>query len=176
MENQELEIWKDIEGYEGLYQISSFGRAKSCVHFTHKKDMILKPCLRETGYHYINLYKNHKGRKFYIHRLVANAFLPKINGKDVVNHKDLNKTNNNVFNLEWCTTLENIQHSWDMGVQTQVGEKHHCSKLTWEQVEFIRSHYKYKDKTYNGIQLAKMFNVKFCTIYRIVKGEIWQKK
>lgn len=95
------ETWKNVRGYEGLYQISDLGRVKSL-----KK--ILKPSNSE--YKRVNLYKNGKIKTYYIHRLVAEAFIPNPENKPQINHKDENKYNNNVNNLEWCTHKENMNH------------------------------------------------------------------
>ena len=97
-----MEIWKDIKGYEGLYQISSHGRVKSL--FRYKK--ILKPALQTKGYFYVSLCKPNKN--FTIHRLVAEAFIPNPDNLPCVNHKDEDKTNNHVDNLEWCTYEYNL--------------------------------------------------------------------
>lgn len=99
------EIWKDIEGYEGLYQVSDLGRVKSSY-----TDRILKGSKHITGYLVVNLYKNNIGSTKRIHRLVAQAFIPNLENKSDVNHIDENKTNNKVSNLEWMTTKENINH------------------------------------------------------------------
>lgn len=100
------EIWKDVVGYEGLYQVSNMGRVKSFCQSTkfHKqKEFILKPSLINTGYEVVTLYSKEKRKKFQIHRLVATAFIPNPNNLPCVNHKDENKVNNCVSNLEWCT-------------------------------------------------------------------------
>lgn len=100
------EIWKDISGYEGLYQISNLGRVKSfrcSSKFGKPTEFILKPSLINSGYGVVTLYSNEKKRKFQIHRLVATAFLPNPLDFPCVNHKDENKLNNCVENLEWCT-------------------------------------------------------------------------
>lgn len=97
------EIFVDIQGFIGLYQISNFGNIKS---FRRKEPIILKPFKDTNGYHRVTLCK----KDYSVHRLVANAFLPKIESKDLVNHIDLNKTNNRVDNLEWCNNRENILH------------------------------------------------------------------
>ena len=112
------EIWKDIQGYEGLYQISNLGRIKSLErmiitsnNITKKiSEKILKPCLRKNGYYSIVLQKNNKSKYYTIHRLVAKEFIPNPNNLPQVNHKDENKTNNNVNNLEWCTSKYNINY------------------------------------------------------------------
>jgi len=97
-----MEIWKDVKGYEGIYQISNKGRIKKV-----NTDNILKPSLAGKGYFRIGLRKDKKPKYYYIHRLVAEAFIPNVDNKEFVNHKDLNKLNNNVDNLEWCTPKEN---------------------------------------------------------------------
>jgi hypothetical protein len=108
------EEWKDISGYEGLYQISNHGRVKSLERnekFCKRPESILKTFLCGSGYQEIIL-KNKEGRKpKLIHRLVAEAFIPNEEGKREVNHKDGNKTNNEVSNLEWVTPSENQSHS-----------------------------------------------------------------
>lgn len=101
------EIWKDIEGYEGLYQVSNLGRVKSLQMYANggykKRVKILKPCNNGNGYYVVYLMKNKKRSVNYIHRLVAQAFLKNFNNYKCINHKDENKSNNNVDNLEWCS-------------------------------------------------------------------------
>ena len=105
--SKELELWKQIKGYEDLYQISSFGRVKSM----HKKPYkILKSTLRGE-YMGIQLNKNNKGKTFSVHRLVALTFLKDNDTIKIVNHKDCNKLNNNILNLEWVTHKENRKHA-----------------------------------------------------------------
>lgn len=103
------EIWKNIEGFEGIYQISNLGRVRS-THARRKLNdgyFILKP-LPQDGYLAYTLYDNkHKKRRFLAHRLVALAFIPNPNNYPQVNHKDENKSNNCVDNLEWCTSYYN---------------------------------------------------------------------
>ena len=99
------EIWKDIEGYEGLYQISSLGRVRS---FTKKNNgKILKFTKTNSGYYQICLHKNKELKNFYIHRLVAIHFIPNPDNKLCVDHIDTNKLNNCVSNLKWVTHKEN---------------------------------------------------------------------
>lgn len=101
------EIWKDIAGYEGMYQISNLGRVKSLSRETKNqygnKDKILKTTNLSNGYVKIGLFKNRKQTYYFIHRLVAQAFIPNPNNYPIVNHKDEKPSNNNANNLEWCT-------------------------------------------------------------------------
>ena len=110
-----MEEWRDIKGYEGIYQISNKGRVKSLNYKRTGKEKILSPGKRR-GYFYISLYKKgEKPKNFDIHRLVAQAFLPNPDNLPVVNHKDENKLNNNVENLEWCTFAYNTIYSVNGG-------------------------------------------------------------
>ena len=102
------EEWRDIEGYEGLYQVSNLGRVRSLNCRGHKGCIgILTPRLDGKGYEMVALYKEGKARNTKVHRLVAQAFIPNPNNYPQVNHKDEDKTNNNVDNLEWCTNEYN---------------------------------------------------------------------
>ena len=99
------EIWKDIKGYEGIYQVSNLGRVKSSY-----TNSILKGCKTSNGYLKVNLYKNGSKSTKTVHRLVAQTFISNPENKSGVNHIDENKTNNNIDNLEWSTAKENNNH------------------------------------------------------------------
>ena len=105
-----MEIWRDIEGYEGLYQVSNLGKVKSLNYKCTKKEKILKPFSNRDGYLRVKLCKEGKRRSYLVHRLVAQAFISNPEDKPQVNHKDEDKTNNKVENLEWVTSKENINY------------------------------------------------------------------
>ena len=113
------EIWKDIEGYEGLYQVSNKGRVKSlkrkiCSNSNHKYNTLSEKLLKLSGggkYIQVILCKDGKTSAKLVHRLVAQAFIPNPNNLPCVNHKDENKKNNDVRNLEWCTYKYNNEYN-----------------------------------------------------------------
>lgn len=109
------EIWRDIAGYEGLYQVSNKGRIKS---LRWKEDRLLRTTLDSHYYPKTNLCKDHVQLTYLVHVLVATAFIPNPENKPVVNHKDCNKENNCVENLEWVTYSENLVHAIKMGRKT----------------------------------------------------------
>lgn len=106
------EIWKDIKGYEGLYQISNLGRVKSLGNGNSNKSKlkIMKTTLNHKGYPMISLCKDGVSKKFSVHRLVAEAFIPNPDNLPQVNHIDEVKTNNRIDNLEWCTAEYNVKY------------------------------------------------------------------
>lgn len=102
------EIWKDIKGYEGLYQISNFGKVKS---LQRQKERILTPTDNGHGYLIVGLKKGTKRNNYYVHRLVASSFIENPDNKKYVNHLDYDKANNKADNLEWCSQKENVHYS-----------------------------------------------------------------
>lgn len=109
------EIWKDIKGYEGKYQISNLGRVKSLNYNNTKKEKIIKSEITK-GYVRYRLSKNKKLKRFLAHRLVAEAFIPNPNNYPIINHIDGNPLNNDIKNLEWCTYKYNAQHALKTGL------------------------------------------------------------
>lgn len=107
-----MEIWKNINGFEE-YEISNYGRVRS-IYSSHRK--ILNPANNGRGYLTVCLYKNKRQKRMSLHRLVAIHFLPNFYNKPDVNHKDGNKSNNFLYNLEWVTPKENIQHGFKLGL------------------------------------------------------------
>ena len=106
----ETEIWKPKKDYEGLYEVSNFGRVKSLGNGKSKKSKLLKPGKNKQGYLFVIFYKNGKRKTFRVNRLVAEAFIPNPDNLPQVNHIDENKENNIVENLEWCDCKYNINY------------------------------------------------------------------
>lgn len=121
-----MEVWKDILDYEGIYQISNFGRVRSLDRYVSNdpngkgkrliEGKILIPSDNGHGYKYVSLTEKQKRKRCYVHRLVAEAFIPNPKNYDQINHKDENKRNNNVNNLEWCNSQYNIDYSFSREV------------------------------------------------------------
>lgn len=133
---EEKEIWKDIAGFEGLYQVSNYGSVRSLDRVTtqlnngvlcefHYKGKVLKGKADSRGYIHIHVSKDGIGHYLSVHRLVAEAFCPKPDGCDVVNHLDANPSNNHADNLEWTTYSGNMQWASKLGHMT-------CKHENWK--------------------------------------------
>lgn len=150
------EEWRDIKDYEGLYQISNYGRVKR-KRIPQAK--ILKNMFTTTGYYRITLSNIRKQKDFKVHRLVAQEFLPNLENKKQVNHIDGNKLNNNVNNLEWVTNKENVRHAILTGLRA-----HHKIK-NYDENKIIEM---YNQKsTYK--EIASENNVSTWTCYQVLK-------
>lgn len=179
------ETWKPAVGFVGLYEVSDLGRvrnvARSCAG-RPKKDgelssrtlmvRVLKFCRsRCGGYYRAVLYIDGRQVRRLVHRMVAQAFIPNPNDLPQINHKDGNKLNNRVENLEWVTPQENSQHSYGAGLSvSRKGDLHGMCKLSPDDIAEIRS--------LRGIvtqrELAKRFGVAQSHISRIMIGRRWK--
>jgi len=168
-----MEEWRDIEGYEGLYQVSNYGRVKSVERreklsdgrYRTRREKIRIVRKNREGYEQLSIWKNSKQRTVIVHRLVANAFLPCPGVGYEVNHKDGNKTNNTLENLEWVTHSYNTKHTFaELG---RVG-KTTMRKLSPEQVREIRS------STESDRQLSEKYRVARSAIYQIRKRKTYK--
>ena len=161
------EIWKPIEFADGYY-VSNLGRIKST---RRNRELILKLSHTKDGYVKCGITIHGSSCRFRVNRLVAEAFIPNLENKPTVNHKDGNKDNNRASNLEWMTRSEQMEHAYSLGLKKPMrGTSHSKSKLTEEDVRWIRQHYKARDKEYGMFALAKRFNVGSCCIKRAVNG------
>ena len=165
----EEEIWMKVNFLEengfGTYYVSNKGKVKN------KKEFILKLLVDKYGYNRICLRnKEHKTKQFLVHRLVSICFIENPLNKPLVNHKDLDKKNNSVENLEWCNNSENIKHAYLNGAMTQKGSRNNCSKLKESQVIEI---YKLKGKLKHE-EIAKIYGVARNTITQIICQINWK--
>ncbi len=145
------EKWKDIKGFEGLYQVSNLGRVKSLERYKENHGKLQKVeekiktiNIKNSGYQFVQLYKNNKYKNLMVHRLVAQAFIPNVNNKPQINHIDGNKLNNNVTNLEWITKSENEKHAWNAGLKQ-------CTEKLKETTR--KTNKEYKSKPINQLDL-----------------------
>lgn len=179
MNDKIFEIWKDINGYVGLYQISNFGNVKSLSRyriwrneFKLLKEKTLKAALNGRGYLMVILSKNKKRENLIIHRLVAEAFIPNTNNLPQVNHRNGIKTDNRVENLEWCTSKENNIHARKIKLNNCYGENCVNSKLLEKQILEIRE--KYLTEKISQRKLGDKYNVTHKTIFDIVSRKTWK--
>ena len=175
------EIWKPVPGYEGLYEASTLGNIRNAIN-----GRVLRQSNHRQGYKLVGLHKDKKLKTHTVHRLIAKAFIENPNGYNEVNHKDENKANNNIENLEWCTRMYNVHYGTGLArkqalnaiaikegrtsknVSKNRGEKNPNAKLTDEDVLYIRTHYKQNDKEFGGIALAERFGITPGSLYRII--------
>lgn len=122
------EIYKDIQGYEGLYQISNLGNVKSLNYRHTGKEKILSCGNNNKGYFVVNLCKNGKLEQFLVHRLVANAFIQNPENKPCVDHINTIRTDNRVSNLRWCTQKENCNNEISKGNYSLTNKGKHWKK------------------------------------------------
>lgn len=167
------EIWRPVVGFEGLYEISSLGRARSLFYARKQKPppRYLRPSVRPDGYLAVTLMTTPCSPRHpkTIHRMVAEAFLPQCEGRNFVNHLDFNRQNNRVENLEWVTNSENLAYSVEHGRNTR-GEQVPQSKLNRFQVIAIR-------RICNSLphqMIARRFGISVTTVSEIVNRKTWR--
>jgi hypothetical protein len=160
-----MENWKDVIGYEGLYQVSDMGRVKS---IGYGKEKIMKPGTKKIGYCYVILSKDGIKKSHNIHRLIAIHFLDNPDNEKTINHINGIKTDNRLENLEWCSQSHNIKHAFDNGLKISCkGTNHGSCKLTDQQVLEIRS------SNLKGVELARIYGVSGTQISYIKRRMNW---
>ena len=157
-------IWRYIKGTNKMYQVSNAGLVKSV-----KRNLLLSLCSDRDGYLLCGIYVDGIRINKRVHRLVAEAFIGNPLCKSQVNHKNGIKSDNRLENLEWCTSSENIRHSFDKGLSSQKGEKHAQSKLNQLQVRVIRKlRGDMKQK-----EIGRLFGISFKTVSNIQLDNRW---
>ena len=177
----ESKSWSKVVGFEEMYEINKKGEVKSIQRKIHRsssqrsrayniviKERILKPVLQANGYFYVTLSDKQSGHHMIgIHQLLCRNYIENKENKKCVNHKDGNKLNNNLENLEWCTYSENTQHAYNTGLKTQKkGKEHYNFKLSSDIVDAIK---KIKENSsLSNRKIAKIFNFSHTTINKII--------
>ena len=175
------EVWKAIEGYEGLYQISNLGRIKSLARLVKGRPPGFKPIKErmmrcrpdKDGYLRVALCLNSNYKVIGLHQLLARHFVPNPNGNSLVCHKNGNNKDNRVENLYWGTIYDNAQDSLKHGTMA-IGERSNLSTLNLKQVRVIK-HIKNINPKVNQAFIGRVFGVKSATISAIYKGRNWKQ-
>ena len=176
-----MEIWKDITGYEKYYQVSDLGRVRSLDRMINapqgkrmSSGIMLAPVINiRSGYYYTALHKEGRLKMAKTHRLVAIEFISNPENKPYINHKDGNKSNNNISNLEWVTFSENMKHAFKIGLikpHGVKGEKNPAHKVTEKQVREIKRLLAQNKK---GRSIAQIYKVSESIISAIKRGKTW---
>ena len=163
---------KDVVGYEDLFAITEDGQI-----WSKRSNRFLKLNMLNGYLAHVTKIGGRTGKNVVLkaHRLVAKAYIPNPENKPYVNHKDGNKLNNNVDNLEWCTAKENSQHAYAMGLaKAASGADSPCAKLTAEDVLFIRTNYKPYDKEFGARGLSRIFGVSHSRISDIINNKTYK--
>ena len=178
-----MEIWKSVVGYEGFYEVSDMGNVRGLDRVVSRgavamkrKGKMMNFSLHHKGYRKASLSKVENGiskqRAFFVHRLVASAFIENPNYKNQVNHIDGNKLNNCVENLEWVTNQENIDHAKRNNLLNKVnGEKHGMSKLSSETVKDIKMRL---NLSQSNKMIAAIYGIDPTTVSDIKRGRTWK--
>lgn len=164
-----LGLYKSVVGFEKYYLVSPSGKV-----FSMRSQKMLSSFV-SSGYEQVELNVDGKAVKKLVHRLVAETYIPNPDKLPCVNHKDGNKLNNWVGNLEWCTYKENMEHASENNLLHTIGSKNPASKLTEEDVKYIRSVYKKGDLEYGSAALGRKFGVDHKAIWAVVNGVTWRK-
>ena len=172
------EEWKDIEGYNGFYQVSNFGQVKSTggqCGTVKRKEKLRSLSFTHDGYLKVRLIYRGKDQTVRVHRLVAETFIPNPDNKATVNHIDGNKQNNSVVNLEWVNRNEQMLHAYNSGLKTSIiGSFNTNSKLTDEQVREIRKSYVPYSRNFGTVALAKKYGVTNRVVGLVVRNKAYK--
>lgn len=170
LEKTDVFGWEAVKGFEDYYLVSPIGT----VYSIRRKRLLSPFQSLKDGYIQFEFNVNGTATKHLAHRLVAEAYIPNPNNFPCVNHKDGNKQNNEVSNLEWCTYKQNMEHASEHGLLKTIGSKNPASKLTEEDVKYIKSVYKKGDLEYGSSALGRKFGVDHKAIWAIVNGVTWR--
>lgn len=170
--------WKSVPKYEGMYEASIYGEIRSLDRYVQCKGggkrlvrgFITRTFTNKFGYKRVVLFKNSKQHKFQLHRVIAMTFLDNPCNKPEVNHRNGNKLDNNIKNLEWVTRKENTDHAVETGLIKYGGENHMSAKLRTKDVNWIRT---LAMRGWTRKELGNIFPVTSNHIGRIINHDLW---
>lgn len=174
-----VEVWKDIEGYEGIYQVSNLGKIKSLYRkvfysdgrtYTYKEKVLNWNIMKKVNRCYVHLYKNSERKAMLVHRVVALAFIPNPNNLPEINHINGITTDNFVSNLEWITHSENMKHGFRTGLINNTGVLHGNNIYNEDQIRRVK---KYLLESKGQAEIERLTGVGRATVYEIKKGRQW---
>ena len=177
------EIWKPIAGFEGLYEASNTGKIRSLdrtletpskygFYYRTYKGKILAQCFDgKKNYLHVNLCKNGKSSIKLVHRIIAETFIPNPKNLPEINHKDEDKTNNLITNLEWCNHKYN--NNYGSKANASKGENNSQNKFSQDIILKIRKEYIHRDKQFGVTALSKKYGISIPHICAIVKRKRW---
>lgn len=179
--NEEHEVWKEIQGHQETYLVSNLGNIKTKQRKGFNGSIIksheIKKHLNSTGYYRVHINLGDGSKSYFLHRIVADLFVPNQDGKPDVAFKDGNVLNCRADNLEWRTRSETIAYQYTHGsreVTRMFGEEHGMHKLTNDDVSYIRRNYICGDREYGQSAMARLFNVSPRAIFQIVHNYTWK--
>lgn len=176
-----MEIWKDIKGYEGVYQVSNLGRVRSLSReltysdgrkYQYKGKVLKVNVNKVCGARMVHLYLNQSREALLLHRLVAVAFIPNPSNKPEINHINGDRSDNSVSNLEWATRAENMEHGFRTGLINNTGTNHGNNVYPDEQIREVKRLLKEGSLTQKAI--AEVTGVKKGTVEQIAQGRQWR--
>lgn len=166
------EVWKDVVGFEEYFMVSNTGKV-----WSKRTNKELKQCVNPRGY--MGIATTIGGRSgtrycFRVHRLVAEAFIPNPEGKSYVNHKNLDKKDNNLSNLEWVTASENVVHYYSSVESSGGSRKYAARHLSSDEASFIRQVYVPRDPVYGARALSRRFGIPHSSILSILSFKTYR--
>ena len=172
------EVWKDIQGYEGYFQVSNLSNVRSLDRITigrygmqKRKGKLMTQHIDQDGYMKVGITKEKVRKHYFVHRLISIAFINNSGNKAQINHKDGNKQNNSLSNLEWCSITENNNHALNSGLRKMPnGNNHSNAKITEDEAIWI----KYMTNGQKLQELVDIFGICKATICKIKTNKIWR--
>lgn len=188
MNNESIinEEWREVPGWDGRYSVSNLGRVRTnYVDYNNHTGILVRkkvenirvPTVHPKGYFYISLSAPKKRWFVGVHKLIALAFIANPNNYTIINHKNGQKTDNRIENLEWCSHKQNMHHAWRTGLMKNArltGVKHHRARLCDDDIRFIRKLITDFSDIAKKREIATLYHISIYTINDILKRRSWK--